>query len=211
MKQNYKYTCAFVGAVLLSFALSSFINSYCQAVIAQDAKNKSSKTTVTKHATSDWRKQSKTGAIMIEQHKYTQANELLASLVPQARREAPDSLEFGILLLRYGVGLYANKKYAQSLPVLQEALKIVRKAPNTKRQEKAIYQILGPISAAHLKLHQFNKAEQTSRTAIAYSIAFPNIASQLDVKKSYAILRMSLENQKKTDEAALIAEIFNSL
>jgi hypothetical protein len=104
-----------------------------------------------------------------------------------------------------------EKKYQKSISTLEEAFKIVQRTPQTRRQQKALFQILKAIATDYYNVNQFNKSEKFARQALAYRIAFPFTSSMQYFKNTYEILRASLQQQQKTDEAMIISEIVNTL
>ncbi len=199
MRQNYKYFYAFILATLfvtLPSEQMGLLNYYPSTIAKESVIPKDS--IPSKENAIDWRNQSSKAAELIFYRKHAEGDAILAKILPIARKEDPNGIDFGVCLTRYGYGLMGENKYQQSLATLQEALNIVQKAPQTKRQEKALFQILKATATIYYQLNQFDKAEKTARAAIAYRIAFPYVSSLGYFKRTYDLLRVSLENQKNS-------------
>jgi len=224
MMRNGKWISVFtLAVVLLGLSTAKFcLIDYCPSTIAQNSKAKDKKAknkAAVKSQSSpisdghevDWRKQSTNAAMLVFQKKYAEADSIFVKILPVARKEDPNGIDLGVCLLRYGSGLVGEKKYQQAVANLEEAFKIVKGTPETRRQKKATFQILKTISTAYIRSNQFDRGEKFARKAIAYRIAFPETASLDYFKNTYEGLHFCLENQKKLDEASAVAEIIKTL
>ncbi len=181
-----------------------------QSKAKSDPKVKKNQATARKeNENANWWVQSKAAAKLIHEGKYAQAESILKDILPLAREDAPNSLELGISLLRYGIALFAQQKFAQAIPCLNEAIGIISKKPSNLRQQRAMFQGLSAMAAALSKIHKFSQAEPVARRAIAYGIAFPGCAPPADMNKSYVLLRAILENENKIDEVNIMTDIIN--
>lgn len=175
------------------------------------AKTKGKKTSQLTAANADWVASSKLGAKLIAERKFSQSEALLSSILPEARRDAPDSIEFAACLLRYGIALHGNRKYTQSLPPLNEAMAILSQVPISPRQHRAMFQAIGTTAGSLVQMGKFASAEPLARKSIAYAIAFPNVTAPGDMRRGYFLLRLCLENQRKQEEAHVITDILDYL
>lgn len=217
-----------LAAILLCISSVKFyLVDGCLSTIAKNIKSKDNKAkdSQTKNKSSiksessvisdghngDWRKKSLEAAMLVFHKKYADADSIFVKILPIARKEDPNGVDLGVCLLRYGSGLTGEKKYQQAIVNLEEGLKVMQKTLATKRQKKAIFQILKTMSIAYMLSNQFDKGEKFARRAIAYRIAFPDISSLSYFKSTYEGLRICLVNQKKSDEASVVGEIIKTL
>ena len=152
MTRNYTYTFVFTLAIT-SFCVvftQLYPIDYCSSALAKGSKTKDNQTKTTNGETknkaaakfagpivlkgkeSDWRKQSSSAAELIFNHKFSQGDAILIKILPIAREEDPNDIDYGVCLARYGHGLMGERKYPQSLIVLHEAYKVIQKTPSHK-------------------------------------------------------------------------------
>ena len=220
MRQLDKYSSVILGIIIVLSWFYFHDNSY-QAASAKDTEtteyaqkktdvNKKPAVAHTRTGTGWWATCEHT-AKLVNVITPAEREKIYASLLTQARQESPNSLELGTLLARYGLALLVNRKYELAVTNFDEAARIMRALPDTERKRTALASTLGAEGSAFVHLKKFDKAEICLRQAIAYAIAFPNIKRKLDLKKCYILLRISLENQHKQDEANQVTELLTDL
>jgi len=185
---------------------------------AKDTKTKDAKVKTKREKKShlagtgtNWVASSKLGAKLIAERKFSEAEALLSSILPQAKQDDQDSIELAVCLLRYGIALHGNRKYTQSLHPLHEAMNMLSTLPSSPRQHRAMFEALGTTAGSLVQLGKFDLAEPLARRSIAYAIAFPNVTAHGDMRRGYLLLRFCLENQKKLQEAHVIADVLDYL
>jgi len=157
----------------------------------------------------DWWQISALADKLIDDKKFDEAEKMLNSILPQARKEAPESLDYALTLCRLSTDLYALKKYPQALARIQEAIAIVSDHRINVDQRRIMWRCLGTKVAILLSLKKNAQAEALARKTIAYAIAFPNVATTRQIKIAYMLLNKALEAQKKFEEAKKMNEIMN--
>ncbi len=157
----------------------------------------------------DWRKASYNADNLIDSGKYDTAENILNSLLPQARKEAPSSVDLALALCRSGSALYAQKEYPLALSRFNESLDILSHSPGSARQRSIMWRSMASKAATLIALKKNTEAEALARKSLAYSIAFPEIATAQQVKIAYQLLGKALVAQDKYDQATKIHEIMN--
>jgi tetratricopeptide (TPR) repeat protein len=157
-----------------------------------------------------WRQTSYLSENLMDHKKFIEAENLLNSILPQAKKDAPGSVDYALTLTRLGSALYALKKYPQSATKLQEAITILSQNPPSARQRQILWRSMGTRVAALLALKKNAEAEALARRTVAYAIAFPGVATDKQMRIAYLLLNKSLQAQKKFEEAKKIQEIMNS-
>lgn len=159
---------------------------------------------------SSWRRVSYLADRLIDENKYEEAEKLLTSILPRARKEAPESPDFALALCRLGSDLYALKKYPQASARLQESIEILNRNQSSVRQRKILWRSMATRAAVLLRLQKNAEAESLARKSVAYAVAFPDIASPGQIKIAYVVLKNSLQAQKKFAEAKKIDQIMKN-
>jgi tetratricopeptide (TPR) repeat protein len=157
----------------------------------------------------DWWRVSALADKLIDERKYGEAESMLNSILPRARKEAPESLDYALTLCRLSTDLYALKKYPQALAKAQEAMEILNRHADNISRRRVIWRCMGTKVAILLALQKNAEAEAFARKTVAYAIAFPDIATAQQTKVAYILLNNSLVAQKKFEEAKKISEIMN--
>lgn len=212
MSQNYRTVLLSITHVLL---FSTVLMNYSSASFAEEIKQSNPAAPISNNRQVEkkieWRQQSSEAAQLILSDHYAEANSILIKIIPLAKKENANSLDYGVCLIRYGYGLIGDKQFRQALNILEEAQIVVCKNTRTNAQEKALFQTYKGLAAAYFNLKEYEKAEELARIAIAYRIALPDISSIDSFKNTYDLLQMALEKQNKVQEAKSIYKINDAL
>jgi tetratricopeptide (TPR) repeat protein len=193
--------------------LSMFNVQMCNAkslASAQRSKEPQNESDIIPHP-NDWREASLRADKLIDEKKYGDAENMLIGILPRAKIEAPQSVDYALTLCRLSTALYLLKKYPQALQRVQEATTILDHKPASKRQRKVAWRIMLVKIAICLGMGNNAEAEALARKSIAYAIAFPDVAGPSQLKTAYSLLYDSLTKQKKLEEAKKVREIMNRL
>jgi hypothetical protein len=159
----------------------------------------------------DWRGSSLQADKLIDQKKFADAKIILTSILPHAKSEAPESVDYALTLCRLATDLYLMKDYKPALDKINEATGILSAKPPSVRQRKVTWRAMLTKIAILLAMGHNSEAEALARKTVAYAIAFPDAASNGKLKIAYSLLNDSLVKQKKVEEAKKVSEIMNSL
>lgn len=197
---------------LFCFCCANPANAQHKAVAEskKSEKQADSESDILPHLTS-WRQVSLKADKLIDEKKFEEAENLLISILPRAKSEAPQKVDYALTLCRLSTALYNLKKYPQALARVQEAINILSQKPSSERQHKVMWRSMLTKSAILLAMKNNIEAEASARKLIAYSIAFPDVATSKQVKIAYSLLNNSLEAQKKFGESKKISDIMNRL
>ena len=202
-----------ISICLCIFFLSVCNSQFSYAEQAKPQPNDSAKVTSKKGSRLDiadsgkWWQISAQADKLIDERKYSEAEKILFGILPQAKKEGPQSLDYALTLCRLSTDLYALKKYPQALNYMQDAIDVLNHREFSINQHQIMWRCMGTQVAIFLAMQKNAEAEALARKTIAYSIAFPGIASARQIKIVYGFLSNSLEAQKKFEEANKIREM----
>jgi len=160
---------------------------------------------------SDWREVSLKADKLIDQKKFADAESILIRILPHAKSEAPESVDYALTLCRLSTDFYLLKKYPPALERANEAVEILSHKRPSLRQRQVTWRVMVTKTAILLAIGNNAEAEGLARKAIAYAIAFPDAAPNGKLKIAYSLLNDSLVKQQKVGEAKKVSEIMNSL